>query len=128
MTVADTDVLIDYLSGEGPAADRVGREIEKGRLWTTVITRYELLAGARGGRQEDQVRELLAVVPALILDEEAADRAAALRRSLEAKGQGIGMADSLLAGIVLANAGSLLTRNRRHFERVAGLHLTPLVA
>jgi predicted nucleic acid-binding protein len=33
------------------------------------------------------------------------------------------MADSLIAGIVLAQAATLLTRNRRHFERVAGLKL-----
>jgi predicted nucleic acid-binding protein len=31
------------------------------------------------------------------------------------------MADSLIAGIVLVRGGRLLTRNQRHFERVAGL-------
>jgi predicted nucleic acid-binding protein len=36
---------------------------------------------------------------------------------------GIGMADSLIAGIVVAHHGVLLTRNRRHFERVPGLSL-----
>ena len=39
------------------------------------------------------------------------------------EGQPIGMGDSLIAGIVLANDGVLWTRNRRHFERVAGLRL-----
>jgi predicted nucleic acid-binding protein len=33
------------------------------------------------------------------------------------------MADSLIAGIVTSSAGTLLTRNRRHFERVPGLRL-----
>lgn len=33
------------------------------------------------------------------------------------------MADSLIAGIVLTAGAMLLTRNRRHFERVAGLRL-----
>jgi predicted nucleic acid-binding protein len=33
------------------------------------------------------------------------------------------MADSLIAGIVVAHSGVLLTRNRRHFERVPGLSL-----
>jgi predicted nucleic acid-binding protein len=31
------------------------------------------------------------------------------------------MADCLIAGIVLAHNGILLTRNVRHFKRVAGL-------
>jgi predicted nucleic acid-binding protein len=33
------------------------------------------------------------------------------------------MADSLIAGIVTSNGGALLTRNRRHFERVPGMRL-----
>lgn len=37
------------------------------------------------------------------------------------------MADSLIAGIVLAHDGILLTRNRKHFERVPALHLTLMV-
>jgi predicted nucleic acid-binding protein len=36
------------------------------------------------------------------------------------------MADSLIAGIALARGGSLLTRSRRHFERVGGLRLADL--
>jgi predicted nucleic acid-binding protein len=38
----------------------------------------------------------------------------------------MGMADSLISGIVLQNGMGLLTRNRRHFERVAGLRLAEL--
>lgn len=38
----------------------------------------------------------------------------------------IGTADYLIAGIVLANRGILLTRNRDHFERVPGLTLGTL--
>jgi predicted nucleic acid-binding protein len=38
------------------------------------------------------------------------------------------MADSLIAGIVLTDAGSLLTRNVDHFRRVPGLVLAPLRA
>jgi tRNA(fMet)-specific endonuclease VapC len=46
-----------------------------------------------------------------------------VRRALELRGEPIGMADSLIAGIVLQHGGTLLTRNRRHFERVEGLRL-----
>jgi predicted nucleic acid-binding protein len=35
------------------------------------------------------------------------------------------MADSLIAGIALVNDLSLLTRNRKHFERIEGLRLLP---
>jgi len=46
-----------------------------------------------------------------------------VRRDLEGAGVSIGMADSLIAGIVLEHGGRLLTRNQRHFERVEGLPL-----
>jgi hypothetical protein len=48
----------------------------------------------------------------------AADAASEIRRSLERTGNAIGMADSLIAGIVMSNGAALLTRNRRHFERI----------
>ena len=123
MTVADTDVLIDFLAGSEPAAGWVAAELERGSLLTTVISRFELLSGARNPRQENSIRHLLAAVPALELDDEAADKAAEVRRSLDRSGASIGMADSLIAGIVLVHGGVLLTRNRRHFERVPELRL-----
>ena len=123
MIIADTDVLIDFLSGQEPAATVVAEHVAGGRLSTTVISRFELLAGVRSARQERPVRRLLDALPILALEREAADRAATVRRALEGRGAGIGMADSLITGIVLAHGAELLTRNRRHFERVPGLRL-----
>jgi hypothetical protein len=34
MTLADTGVLIDFLAGPEPAAERVAHELESGNLWT----------------------------------------------------------------------------------------------
>ena len=57
------------------------------------------------------MRELLAAISTLPLDEEGADRAAEVRRSLARSGEPIGIADSLIAGITLARGGTLLTRD-----------------
>jgi len=126
MTIADTDVLIDYLSGAEPGASRVSQAIERGALHTTAITRFELLSGARTARTEAGIRKLLDVISTVPLDEHSADRAALVRRSLEKSGTSIGMADSLIAGIVLVHNATLLTRNLKHFERVTGLQLADL--
>lgn len=128
MIVADTDVLIDYLADRAPIADRIALELKGGRLYTTAVSRFELLAGSRSERQEAAIHDLLAALSTLPLDAAAADMAARVRRELERDGQPIGMGDSLIAGIVLANDGVLLTRNRRHFERVEGLTLGRLGA
>lgn len=128
MIVADTDVLIDFLSGREHAADRVARELEQGQLATTVVNRFELLAGIRSRRQEKVVHALLSALFTLPLDQDAADEAAEVRRTLESTGSAIGMADSLIAGIVRCHHGVLLTRNRRHFDRVKGLKLSLVTA
>jgi tRNA(fMet)-specific endonuclease VapC len=122
MTIADTDVLIDYLAGKGEA-DAVERLLRRGALRTTVITRFELLSGAKNAKQLARLAQLLDAVPSLGVDDAAADAAADIRRTLERSGNPIGMADSLIAGIVNSTGGALLTRNRRHFERVPGIRL-----
>jgi len=124
LIVADTDVLIDFLSGHEPAASLVASAIaaEEG-IATTVVSRFELLSGVRTPKQERAVGRLLEALSTLALDSPAADRASRVRRDLEKAGVPIGMADSLIAGIVLEHGGRLLTRNQRHFERVKGLPL-----
>ncbi len=127
MIVADTDVLIDFLSGHEPMASFVASAVAADeKLATTVISRFELLAGVRNARQERAIRELVDALQTLVLDARAADLAAQVRRDLEATGASIGMADSLIAGITLAHGGRLLTRNRRHFQRVEGLGLVAI--
>ena len=124
MMVADSDVLIDYLRGHSPWAGRIRLEIETGQLATTAINSFELLSGAKSVAEQEKVSRLLAAMTVLGFSAEASERAAEARRALEREGQGIGMADYLVAGGCLANGGVLLTRNTDHFERVPGLKIS----
>jgi tRNA(fMet)-specific endonuclease VapC len=126
LIIADTDVLIDYLMDRQPAADKVAEYRSAEGLQTTAISCFELLSGAREGSRGDRARQLIASLPVLALDRAAAARAAVVRQGLEETGTPIGMADSLIAGIALLNDLALLTRNRKHFERVEGLSLVPV--
>ena len=123
MIVADTDVLIDFLRGREPLADRVDRELSTGALATTAVTAFELRSGARSEQESEVVDTLLGALQLLPLDAAAASRAAEVRRGLEADGKPIGMANYLIAGVCLARSAVLLTRNRDHFERVPDLAL-----
>jgi tRNA(fMet)-specific endonuclease VapC len=123
LIIADTDVLIDYLAGTQPIADQVMAFAASDSLRTSAMTCFELLSGARDTNRGERVRRLVAAIPVLPLDREAATRAAKVRQQLARSGASIGMADSLIAGVALVNGMPLLTRNRRHFENVEGLRL-----
>jgi len=126
MIVVDTDVLIDYLTGTQPVAEQVRAYAESDSLQTSAITCFELLSGARDNKRGDQVRRLVAAIPVLPLDREAAAAAAVVRQRLARGGASIGMADSLIAGVALAHNLPLLTRNGKHFENIEGLRLVPI--
>lgn len=128
MIIADTDILIDYLNDRSPVADRVAELIETESLQTSSINCFELLSGARPGKRGDRARDLVENIPVLPLDLASAKSAAEIRQSLEAGGDAIGMADSLIAGIALSNDLPLMTRNRKHFEAVRGLRLVAIDA
>jgi tRNA(fMet)-specific endonuclease VapC len=126
LILADTDVLIDYLKGIQAAAERIRSYAALQSLCTSAVSCFELLSGADQGKQGEEVRLLVSTLPVLPLDLESAARAAGVRRNLAARGLPIGMGDSLVAGIALANGLHLLTRNRKHFQQVEGLHLVSL--
>jgi tRNA(fMet)-specific endonuclease VapC len=120
--IADTDVLIDFLRGRGGAARPV--ELETRSFGTTAITAFELRSGARTSKQREGIDTLLDAMTLLPFGPEEARIAADLRQVLERQGQAIGMADYMIAAVCIANDGILLTRNRKHFERVEGLRLS----
>ena len=126
MTVADTDVLIDFLEGCHPGSEAVAAALASGQLRTTVISCYEVLSGARQSKKRTVAEALLESIPVLSLDEAMARKAAELRLELEESGSVIGMADLLIAAIVLSHGATLLTRNRSHFERIPDLPLANL--
>ena len=126
MIVADSDVLIDYLRRRQPGAAAVVEALRRGQLHTTILNCFELLAGAQSSQPEESVLALLDSLSILPLDFEAARKAAEISRELDRLGVGIGLGDILIAGTVLAQGGTLLAGNRRHFERVPGLSLANL--
>jgi tRNA(fMet)-specific endonuclease VapC len=124
MIVADSDVLIDALAGVEPARRVVAEAIRGRRLAIPSIVRFELLVGARSPGEAELIDRLLRPAAILPFDEESADQAAKAGRRLQEEGTPLPMADLAIAGICLSLDAALLTRNRRHFERIDGLVVT----
>ncbi|HZA50387.1 MAG TPA: type II toxin-antitoxin system VapC family toxin [Myxococcaceae bacterium] len=123
MIIADSDVLIDFLRGRG-AARRVAIELETRSFGTTAITAFEIHSGARTPRQKKSVETLLEAMTILPFGPEEARIAADIRHEMESQGHPIGMADYMIAAVCIAADGVLLTRNRKHFERIKQLKLS----
>ena len=104
----DTDVLIDHLRGR--------RDLNTDDAAISVITRTELFAGNEP--EEAAVNVLLEDCEEVGVDASIARRAGRIKRDT-----GLQIADALIAATALEHELVLMTRNRRHFERVPGLDL-----
>jgi predicted nucleic acid-binding protein len=109
----DTDVLIDHLRGS--------RRLELSEAvplpFISVVTRCELFAGQ--DVDEAALRALLAGFEEVAIDRAIAERGGRIRRET-----GISLPDALIAASALEHGLAVLTRNRRHFERVTGLEVS----
>lgn len=104
----DTDVLVDHLRGARPL------RLPHAGMRISVITRSELFAGTR--TDETKVRSLLALFQEIAIDPTIAERGGRIRRSA-----GIPLPDALIAATAVERGLEIMTRNRRHFERVDGI-------
>ena len=119
--IADTDVLIDFLRGEGEA-ERISIELNTGRLCITAITAFELWAG-KSPQQAAMVEALMAAVTILPLNVSSARRAGEIHRELGRSGTTMGW--RMRSSQELHSIMELfITRNRKHYQRVPGLKLS----
>lgn len=121
MILVDTDLWIDFFSGADPGASVVEKLLRERRAMLSVISVFELFCGARKEHQRNQLDSLLRVVPIIDLTREAAVHAAGHYKRLRNAGSPIGNQDLLLTGTALEYQLPILSRNRKHFERIAGL-------
>jgi predicted nucleic acid-binding protein len=118
--VADTDVFLDFLEGEG-AHRKVAALLRAGRLATTAVTVFEIWRGLESEPERELTRRALRGVRIYPLTDAAAKRAGDVHRSL--KSTPIGERDTLIAGVCLSIQRPLLSANVRHFRRVQGLEV-----
>jgi predicted nucleic acid-binding protein len=107
--LVDTDVFIDHLRGA------VELKPGRNRLHYSVVTRAELFAG---NSATDLVSQLLGPFRELTVDRPVAERAGRVVREFQLR-----MPDALIAATALENHLTLITRNRKDFDKVRGLRI-----
>jgi predicted nucleic acid-binding protein len=106
--LVDSVIVIDHLNGIEAATRFLEQNAE--RLAVSVITRAEVLAGARP-RTVPALRRLLDLFPTLDISKEVADRAAELRRKHRWK-----LPDAFQAALARHHRLRLATRDTRDFN------------
>lgn len=126
MNLCDTDWVIDLLKGRAEA-ERLIHPMIAGGLALSVISVGEIYQGITYGKDpewnERQFDELLDRVIVVGPDVATMRIYATIRGQLHATGMPIGDNDVLIAATALRHDLTLVTRNRRHFERIPDLQL-----
>jgi tRNA(fMet)-specific endonuclease VapC len=125
--IVDTDQVASFLNGRAEAVARLGALVPQG-LAISIVTYGEIYEGTYFGRQpaEDEraFRTFLGGgTRILALSRPIMRRFARLRGDLRRRGLLLPDPDLLIAATAMHHNLTLVTRNRAHFTRVAGLNL-----
>lgn len=123
MKILDTTFLIDLTRGS-PNSLKVLKKDEI--LLTTQINMYELIKGFylknASSKKILEIRELFENIRVLPLDDNSIIKSANIYAELSRNGVEISNSDCLIAGIALSNnVTTIITRNKKHFERIKGI-------
>jgi tRNA(fMet)-specific endonuclease VapC len=122
----DTDWVIHYLSGRQDIVTRL-HTLRPDGLGLSVVVLAELYEGAYYSRDPEKdergLNDFLRGVAVLGIDEETARIFGRERGRLRSTGQIIGDMDLLIAATALQYDLTLLSNNRRHFDRIDGLRI-----
>jgi tRNA(fMet)-specific endonuclease VapC len=123
----DTNVCIGIINGRAAKARAKLLTKPASDIVVCSIVRAELWYGSAKSQTPERTREkqLLFLNPfaTFAFDDAAALSYASIRASLEKRGQPIGSLDMLIAAIAKAHDLTLVTRNTKEFNRIAGLRL-----
>ena len=122
----DSDWAIEYLHDNERFVSRIA-SLEPLGIGISVISLAELYEGAAGARDpaqsERDLREFVGHLDLLGVDFETARIFGVERNRLRRQGNLFGVLDLLIGATALRHDLTLLTNNRRHFERIPSLSI-----
>ncbi|MHB8566346.1 MAG: type II toxin-antitoxin system VapC family toxin [Nitrososphaerales archaeon] len=123
----DSDILVAILRNAKEARGTVEELDSEGTNATTSINAFEVFYGAyRSTRKEQNIaeaRKLFQRLEVIPFDFESSLVAGELAAELALDGSILDFRDAMIAGIALSNDLSLVTRNKKHFERIDKLKI-----
>jgi len=122
--VLDTDTAIDLLRGTENTVNTIKKLEKDNILATTDITAFELYYGAYLSKRNKEnvlaTKQLLKKLVLLSTSHDSMENAGLIMANLKEKGEILDVKDVLIAAICLTNQCKILTKNKRHFQRIHG--------
>ena len=123
----DTDIVSEFLRGNKKVVSKVDKYLhEFGSINLSIITYYEILNGLLykdAQKQLDRFDKFIELNEVFLLTIHTVKISANIQASLRKNGTEIGHADTLIAGIAIANGLQLITNNTKHFNRIEELDI-----
>ena len=123
----DTNICIYFLKGEYPSIRKKLRKKKPADIMIPSVVKAELLFGAEKSSKVADNREkilgFLSPFELLPFGDTECEIYTKIRYQLENQGTPIGANDMLIAAVVLAHKGTLVTNNEKEFEKVRGLKI-----
>jgi len=125
MACIETTFAVDILRGTDEKAREKIQALEKNKeiLYIAAPTIGELILNPRLEKEKERVIEFISSFIVLDLDKDSAIKSGEIEAELTKKGAMIQGEDIMIAAIALQNNETLITRNKKHFERVPGLKI-----
>ncbi|MBR1598101.1 MAG: type II toxin-antitoxin system VapC family toxin [Lachnospiraceae bacterium] len=123
----DTNIIIYAIKGQYPSIREHFKHIAAQSIVIPTIVEAEIEYGARKSNNYDitisKYRQFMNTFIKVAFSEQAAVCYGQIRSDLEKRGEPIGRNDLIIASIVLADNGILVTNNEKEFNRIEGLRL-----
>lgn len=128
MVCIDTSFAIDLLRGNNEAKDRLVSMENSGEIISIASPSVmELVSGSiltpKTNKEKDNVIKFILSFNILPLEINSAIKSGEIEADLIKKGQIIQTEDIMIGAIALINNEVVLTRNKKHFEKIANLRV-----
>ncbi len=121
--LTDTSVIIDFLRRKNKEDSLLWKIREQYLCFMSVITLFELLAGAKTERHINDVEIIKRWIPVIEFDAKIAVLSSRIFKELRAKNRLIEFRDIFIAATAIQHDFYLATLNKKHFLRIENINL-----
>ncbi|MEK7249879.1 MAG: PIN domain-containing protein [Bacteroidota bacterium] len=122
MHLIDADIMIDLSCNHPNAIDFFQSKVYAEEVRLSPLTEMELVQGVRNKKELKEMRVFLAQFDRATITDKQILKAMEIQQEFFLS-HGIGILDSLLAGMAIVNSWTLVSRNSKHFDFIDELDL-----